>query len=61
MMAKKQAGNEAGFYVEHFTKAELADLDRALGESLLGEIGMLRVVMRRFLSGQRMRPMTWTG
>lgn len=48
MMAKKQAGNEAGFYVEHFTKAELADLDRALGESLLGEIGMLRVVMRRF-------------
>jgi len=48
MMAKKQAGNEAGFYVEYFTKAELADLDRALGESLWGEIDMLRVVMRRF-------------
>jgi hypothetical protein len=47
MMAKKTAGAEAGFYVEHFTKAELADLDQALGESLQGEIGMLRVVMRR--------------
>ena len=34
--------------MEHFTKAELADLDRALGDSLRGEIGMLRVVMRRF-------------
>ncbi len=48
MTAKKQPLNEAGFYIEHFTKAELADLDRALGQSLLGEIGMLRVVMRRF-------------
>ncbi len=48
MTAKKQPRVEAGFYVEHFTKAELADLDRALGQSLLGEIGMLRVVMRRF-------------
>ena len=48
MMAKKAAGNEAGYYVEHFTKAELADLDQALGQSLQGEIGMLRVVMRRF-------------
>ena len=48
MMAKKTAGNEAGYYVEHFTKAELADLDQALGQSLQGEIGMLRVVMRRF-------------
>ena len=34
--------------MEHFTRAEMADLDRALGESLRGEIGMLRVVMRRF-------------
>jgi len=48
MMAKQPAGNEAGYYTEHFTKAELADLDRALGESLMGEIGMLRVMMRRF-------------
>lgn len=47
MMAKKAAGLEAGYYVEHFTKAELADLDQALGQSLQGEIGMLRVVMRR--------------
>ncbi len=39
---------DANFYIEHFTRAELADLDRALGESLRGEIGMLRVVMRRF-------------
>lgn len=48
MAAKKQSRPEAGFYIEHFTKAELTDLDRALGQSLLGEIGMLRVVMRRF-------------
>ena len=48
MTAKKRPEVEAGFYVEHFTRAELADLDRALGESLRGEIGMLRVVMRRF-------------
>ncbi len=47
-MAKKEPLSETGFYVEHFTRAELADLDRALGESLRGEIGMLRVVMRRF-------------
>ncbi|MBN2044499.1 MAG: hypothetical protein JW757_05720 [Anaerolineales bacterium] len=38
----------ASFYVEHFTRGEMADLDRALGESLQGEIGMLRVIMRRF-------------
>jgi hypothetical protein len=48
MSSRKQPRNEAGFSIEHFTKAELADLDRALGQSLLGEIGMLRVVMRRF-------------
>jgi hypothetical protein len=48
MTAKKQSRPEAGFYIEYFTKAELTDLDRALGQSLLGEIGMLRVVMRRF-------------
>jgi len=46
--AKKHPPADAVFYVEHFTPAELADLDRALGESLRGEIGMLRVVMRRF-------------
>ena len=38
----------AGFYSAHFTRAELADLDRALGDSLRGEISMLRTVMRRF-------------
>jgi len=38
----------AGYYTGHFTRAEMADLDRALGDSLRGEIGMLRVVMRRF-------------
>lgn len=48
MTAKKQPVDEVGFYVEHFTRAEVADLDHALGESLSGEIGMLRVVMRRF-------------
>lgn len=48
MTARKRPENEMGFYVEHFTRAEMADLDRALGESLSGEIGMLRVVMRRF-------------
>jgi len=46
--ARKQPIMDANFYIEHFTRAELADLDRALGESLRGEIGMLRVVMRRF-------------
>lgn len=48
MTARKQPIMDANFYIEHFTRAELADLDRALGESLRGEIGMLRVVMRRF-------------
>jgi hypothetical protein len=53
MMTKKQpqdgdAVEDAGFYLPHFTRAEVADLDHVLGESLLGEIGMLRVVMRRF-------------
>jgi hypothetical protein len=38
------------FYSQHFTRAEMADLDRALGDSLRGEIGMLRVVMRRFFA-----------
>jgi hypothetical protein len=45
---KTSPTGEVGFYVEHFTRAELADLDRALNDSLQGEIGMLRVVMRRF-------------
>ncbi len=45
---KRPPASEVGFYVEHFTRAEMADLDRALNESLRGEIGMLRVVMRRF-------------
>jgi len=49
MAAKKcPLPGEVGFYAEHFTRAEMADLDRALNESLRGEIGMLRVVMRRF-------------
>ena len=48
MAAKQRATHEVGFYVEHFTRAEIADLDRALGQSLRGEISMLRVVMRRF-------------
>jgi hypothetical protein len=47
-MNKKTPPQDPNFYVEHFTRAELADLDRALGDSLRGEIGMLRVVMRRF-------------
>ena len=47
---KKQPLQDAGYYVEHFTRGELADLDQALGESLRGEIGMLRVVMRRFFA-----------
>jgi hypothetical protein len=45
---KTNPAGQVGFYVEHFTRAELADLDRALNDSLGGEIGMLRVVMRRF-------------
>ena len=49
MRSKKTSpAGQVGFYVEHFTRAELADLDRALNDSLSGEIGMLRVVMRRF-------------
>ena len=48
MMTKAHPDDPAGFYSGHFTRAELADLDRALGDSLRGEIGMLRVVMRRF-------------
>lgn len=48
MAGKQEAPAEVGFYMEYFTRAEMADLDRALGQSLLGEIGMLRVVMRRF-------------
>ena len=48
MMAKAHTDEPAGFYSDHFTRAELADLDRALGDSLRGEIGMLRTVMRRF-------------
>lgn len=48
MVSKQPAGNDASYYSEHFTQAELADLDRALGESLTGEIDMLRVMMRRF-------------
>jgi hypothetical protein len=48
MTSRKQPDMDAGFYIEHFTRAEIADLERALGESLRGEIGMLRVIMRRF-------------
>lgn len=48
MAGNKDSAAEVGFYMEQFTRAELADLDRALGQSLLGEIGMLRMVMRRF-------------
>jgi hypothetical protein len=42
--------NAQDFYSQHFTRGEMADLDRALGDSLRGEIGMLRVVMRRFFA-----------
>ena len=48
MMAKDKPADEAGFYMEHFTPSEMADLERALGDSLRGEIGMLRVIMKRF-------------
>ena len=48
MMTQAHPTDPAGFYSGHFTRAELADLDRALGDSLRGEIGMLRAVMRRF-------------
>jgi len=48
MMAKVGSVDEAGFYVEHFSPSEMADLETALGDSLRGEIGMLRVIMRRF-------------
>ena len=47
-LKKPSPAGDAGFYEEYFTRAELADLDRALNDSLQGEIGMLRVVMRRF-------------
>ena len=48
MMTKAKQADEVGFYVEHFTPAEMSDLEAALGDSLRGEIGMLRVIMRRF-------------
>ena len=48
MMTQTPSHNPSGFYSGHFTRAELDDLDRALGESLRGEISMLRTVMRRF-------------
>ena len=48
MMANGKTQDPAGFYSGSFTRGELADLDRALGDSLRGEIGMLRIVMRRF-------------
>lgn len=48
MMTQTPSHNPAGFYSGHFTRAELDDLDRALGDSLRGEISMLRTVMRRF-------------
>ena len=48
MPPRKRPAEELGFYIEHFTRGEIADLDRALGESLSGEIDMLRVVIRRY-------------
>jgi hypothetical protein len=48
MTTRKRPESAPGFYIEHFTRAEVADLERALGDSLRGEIGMLRVIMRRF-------------
>ena len=48
MTTRKRPDGAPGFYIEHFTRAEVADLERALGDSLRGEIGMLRVIMRRF-------------
>ncbi len=48
MMTPTPTEDPAGFYRSYFTRRELADLDRALGDSLRGEIGMLRTVMRRF-------------
>lgn len=48
MMTRAKRMDEAGFYVEHFTPSEMSDLEAALGDSLRGEIGMLRVIMRRF-------------
>lgn len=48
MMVKSRAEKPVDFYVEHFTRAEVDDLDRALGQSLGGEISMLRMVIRRF-------------
>jgi galactokinase len=48
MMTPTPTDDPAAFYRSTFTRGELADLDRALGDSLRGEIGMLRMVMRRF-------------
>lgn len=48
MMAPTPTDDPSGYYSSHFTRAEMADLDRALGDSLRGEIGMLRVTLRRF-------------
>ena len=48
MASRKRPAEELGFYIEYFTRGEIADLDRALGESLSGEIEMLRVVIRRY-------------
>lgn len=50
MMAKQQADNDAGYYGGDYSKAELADLDHAQGKSLAEEIGMLRILMRRFFN-----------
>jgi hypothetical protein len=48
MTSRTRPDGTACYYTEHFTRGEIADLERALGESLQGEIGMLRVIMRRF-------------
>lgn len=48
MTSRPTPKEETAFYRQSFTRAEMADLDQALGESLRGEIGMLRIVMRRF-------------
>ena len=45
---QRPQADDLGFYADYFTRSEMADLDRALNESLRGEIGMLRMVMRRF-------------
>lgn len=48
MTATQCSSDGSNYYQQNFSRAEMADLDRALGESLKGEIGMLRIVMRRF-------------